>query len=66
LAGYAAYVAIGIPLVGAIGVALPQAFGLPDTHVAEPSSIGLVLVLFLVGRSGRIEAGPPDSASTGG
>lgn len=49
LAGHAAYVAIGAGLVGGIGVALPQVIGLSATYVVEPASVGVVLVLFLVG-----------------
>ncbi len=49
IAGHAAYVVVSAALVGAFGVLLPRALGLPGTYVAEPASVGLVLVLFLVG-----------------
>jgi hypothetical protein len=48
-AGQAAYVALGAAIVGALGLALPRALDLPGTYVAEPYSLGVVLVLWLVG-----------------
>lgn len=49
LATHAAYVVVVALTVGLLGLALPPVFGSAWTYVVEPSSFGMLLVLFLVG-----------------
>ena len=46
---HAAYVLLGTVVVGLLGLVLPWSLALRWTYVVEPSSFGVVLVLFLVG-----------------
>ncbi len=46
---YTAYVLLGTLVVGLLGLALPWSLALRWTYIVEPSSFGVVLVLFLVG-----------------
>jgi sensor histidine kinase YesM len=46
---YAAYVLLGTVVVVVLGLVLPWSLALRWTYVVEPSSFGVVLVLFLVG-----------------
>lgn len=51
-AGYVGFLAIGAACVLGLGYGLPRVLGLPWTYVVEPSSLGIVVVLFWVGAWG--------------
>ncbi len=47
--GYVAYLIVCAAAVSSIGIAIPRAFGVSWTYIVDPSSIGILWVLFVVG-----------------